>query len=277
MKGHMNLQEAKRLINQHPDQFYTYLLKRPDGIPFYVGKGNCKGFRIGDHIKEALQNKGINRYKINVIRKIIESGGQVDYEIVSFVDDEKMAFDKEAELINLYGRAKDGGVLTNLTDGGEGFCGGIHSKESRKKISDAARNSWQDLECAKKRKETMHKPRSEEAKRNMREAANRPEVKEKKSKAMIGKPSPMTNKHHSKDTIVKIKTSHIGLPSPMTGKHHTEASKEQMRITRRKNGYTKHTEEALLKMRKPRSEKGKANMRGPRGPQKHPRRNKLLL
>lgn len=139
----MNLQEAKNLIRQHPGQFYTYLLKRPNGTPFYVGKGNCKGFRIGDHVKEALSGKSKNSHKRNVIRKILESGKQIDYEIAEFASDEDRAFDLEMELIAFYGRKSQGGILCNMTDGGEGNCGGDgirgqhHSEEAKRKMSEA--------------------------------------------------------------------------------------------------------------------------------------------
>jgi hypothetical protein len=132
----MNLQEIKTLIKQQ-GQFYTYILKRPNGQPFYVGKGNCKGFRIENHTKEALRNKGQNRLKINIIRKIWEEGNQIDYEIVLFSDLEEMAFDKEMELISFYGRVdKHTGILANMTDGGEGLIGAIHSEEQNKKNSE---------------------------------------------------------------------------------------------------------------------------------------------
>ena len=131
----MNLQEVKNLVRDHPNQFYTYLLKRPDGRPFYVGKGNCRGFRIEDHIKEVLSNKIINQYKAGVIRKIWGEGKQIDYEIVLFNKDESKVFDKEKELIKFYGRKNKGGILTNLTDGGDGIYGFVFSEESRRKMS----------------------------------------------------------------------------------------------------------------------------------------------
>jgi len=135
----MDLQQAKNLIKQYPGQFYTYILKRPDGRPFYVGKGNCKGFRIEAHGKEALSNKCANSYKRNVIRKIWEDGGQIDYEIALFTHDVEMAFDKEIELIHLYGRKdKKTGVLANMTDGGEDppdHTGEKHSEETKSKMS----------------------------------------------------------------------------------------------------------------------------------------------
>ena len=134
-----DLQEIKSLIKQHSNQYYTYLLKRPNGIPFYVGKGNCKGFRIEEHIKEALSDKlSRNPHKVNLIRKIIKNGKQIDYEIIGFFDNEQSAFRSEIKTIRNYGRKNTGtGILTNLTDGGEGRSGCTHivSEEARIKIS----------------------------------------------------------------------------------------------------------------------------------------------
>lgn len=61
-------------IKPSPDApFYVYLLLRPNGQAFYVGKGIGK--RIDDHEKEARQNHDC--YKCAVIRKIWRSGGEV--------------------------------------------------------------------------------------------------------------------------------------------------------------------------------------------------------
>src|SRR5690349_1278384 len=54
-------------------RFYVYILSRPDGRPFYVGKGS--GRRIFDHDSEA--RSGHQCHKCNVIRKIWQQGGQV--------------------------------------------------------------------------------------------------------------------------------------------------------------------------------------------------------
>lgn len=53
----MELLAVKKLIKKHPGQFYTYILKRPNREPFYIGKGNCKGFRIEQH----TWNKGLTK------------------------------------------------------------------------------------------------------------------------------------------------------------------------------------------------------------------------
>jgi len=48
--------------------FYVYELWNPfKNLPFYVGKG--KNERYTDHLKEAIHNNGVNRHKINTIKK----------------------------------------------------------------------------------------------------------------------------------------------------------------------------------------------------------------
>lgn len=114
-----------------PPQFYVYILCRPNGKPFYVGKG--KGHRVYDHDTEA--RSGHNCHKCNVIRKIWKQDGQIQRYIVFQTDDESEAFAYEVETIALYGRAN----LANGTDGGEGISGAILSPLTRKRQSNATR------------------------------------------------------------------------------------------------------------------------------------------
>lgn len=92
--------------------FYVYALARPNGKPFYVGKGS--GRRVYDHEAEARRN--CRCHKCNVIRKIWKSGGEVQRYILLTTDNEQEAFAYEIETIALYGRKN----LCNVTDGGEG-------------------------------------------------------------------------------------------------------------------------------------------------------------
>jgi hypothetical protein len=60
-------------------------------------------------------------------------------------EDEQAAFDKEVELIALYGRRDLGrGALFNLTDGGEGASGSIRTAEQKKLIGRFTKQYWQD-------------------------------------------------------------------------------------------------------------------------------------
>lgn len=72
--------------------FYVYLLLRPNGKPFYVGKGI--GNRIGFHENEA--RKDHDCHKCRVIRKIWRSGGEVGREIIFRTDNEDEAYRIEA-------------------------------------------------------------------------------------------------------------------------------------------------------------------------------------
>ncbi len=107
-------------------QFYVYVLARPNGKPFYVGKG--QGRRIFKHEREA--KSGCACHKCRVIRKIWRSGGEVQRYTVFTSDDEQAVLDYEQELIALYGKH----TLTNVTDGGTGVPGWIPTKQTRAKI-----------------------------------------------------------------------------------------------------------------------------------------------
>jgi hypothetical protein len=110
--------------------FYVYILARPNGKPFYVGKGTND--RILAHEQEA--KRGHKCHKCNVIRKIWKMGGVVQRYTVFTTPDEAEAYAYEIELIALYGLD----TLANATHGGKGGSkGGTHSAEARAKISAA--------------------------------------------------------------------------------------------------------------------------------------------
>lgn len=96
---------------------YTYLLCRPNGVPFYAGKG--QGSRVFCHLRDAL-NTIERTHKLNVIRKIKKAKEQIGYWIEKHPTHE-IAIEREIELIRSIGRYDLGnGPLTNQTDGGEG-------------------------------------------------------------------------------------------------------------------------------------------------------------
>jgi hypothetical protein len=108
---------------------YVYVLCRPDGTPFYVGKGVDR--RCLNHEAEARNTERLT-HKLNVIRALKKRNEQVQYCIESAFDTEREAHCRERYLIGLFGRHDQRlGPLTNQTDGGEGSSN--PSEESRER------------------------------------------------------------------------------------------------------------------------------------------------
>lgn len=123
---------VKDIIRKNGGCFYVYLLVRPDGVPFYVGKG--KKERVFCHEADAL-NTQFKSYKLNTIRALHHNQLMVHYSIDSFHSTEAAAHARERFLIQTIGRHDlKTGPLTNLTDGGEGCSN--PSEESRQKHRD---------------------------------------------------------------------------------------------------------------------------------------------
>lgn len=113
---------CKAFLAQQPVH-YVYILRRPDGRPFYVGKGF--GPRVFQHENEARHpnNRLSNSYKLNVIRSIWRSGLKPTYEIDLITSSPDEAYMREATLITLFRRLHEGGPLTNLAAGGGSTAG----------------------------------------------------------------------------------------------------------------------------------------------------------
>lgn len=138
-------------------QFYTYLHCKPDGIPFYVGKGS--GLRFSN-----FHNR--NKYHKNIIAKY----GEENILIYVFqCDSEEQAFNDEIHQIEQLRNI--GYELCNLSDGGEGTSGVIRSAEAKEKSAQWHRGSKRtDESCAKMsawQKGKKKKPFSEEHKSNL--------------------------------------------------------------------------------------------------------------
>lgn len=111
--------------------FYIYLLFRPwDGSPCYVGKG--KGSRW------MLRRARKNHRLLNIFAKAERLGIEVPAVKIRENLTETEAFMIERAFIAAIGR-RPHGTLVNLTDGGEGVSGHVHSAESRAKMSLAAK------------------------------------------------------------------------------------------------------------------------------------------
>ena len=97
------------------DIFYTYAYLRKDGRPYYIGKGCRKrAFKKHTYTRPPKDKKRILILKKNL--------------------NEAEAFKHECYMIGVFGRKCDGGILINLTLGGQGISGWNHTEESKRKI-----------------------------------------------------------------------------------------------------------------------------------------------
>lgn len=110
--------------------YYVYVLSRPNGTPFYVGKGVRA--RIDFH--EWSASRGERTHKANLIRKIWACGEIVAKTKVAVGLSHEQATQLERDLIVGYGRTSNGGVLVNLTDGGDGAPSFKHTPVSLMKM-----------------------------------------------------------------------------------------------------------------------------------------------
>ena len=226
--------------------FYTYLHCRPDGSPFYVGKG--KGERSGQFAVRGAHHKSI-----------VAKYGRENIGIYVFpCESEEQAFQDEIQQIAQL--RLEGYELCNYTDGGEGSSGCVPSKETRAKLSAVQKGRKFSAEhcanisaaakgrkkrprsaehCAKISAAQRGKPKSAEhcAKMSAAMFDKKPsaETRAKKSVAMTGKKhSPetcakmsaaMLGKKHSLETRAKLSAAGTGKKrSPFSPEHRANMS-----------------------------------------------------
>lgn len=119
-------------------KFYTYLHCRPDGIPFYVGKGGGKSSGKRSH-----NFNDRSEYH----KKIVKKYGKENIRVYVFPceSEEEALHDEIHQIAQL---RQEGYSLCNMTDGGEGLKN--PSFETRKRLSDAAKKYWASDEYREK-------------------------------------------------------------------------------------------------------------------------------
>jgi hypothetical protein len=157
MSGSIECLSGSDIINNN-FYVYVYLDQRKPGKykygeyefdyePFYVGKGS--NGRYIKHLRDAYTYKDLkyhkcNIYKCNIIRKIKEVTGN-DPIIIKYKENlmERQSFDLEIDMINILGKKSNGGILTNVIDGGDGNSGEKnpmwkhkHTEKSKKLMRD---------------------------------------------------------------------------------------------------------------------------------------------
>jgi hypothetical protein len=175
------------------NQFYTYLHLNPqNGRAFYVGKG--KDDRL-------LSSNKRNRHWQNIVNK----HGFVAVKFLSGLS-EKSAFETERSLIAIM--RSIGYKLANMTDGGEGPAGMVHSDETKQKWSLAKTGKKRGHYSAEHRQKISDSQKGKiiapETRKKISEATKKamqsPEVKQKMIDAKLGK----QRQPHSQETKDKM-------------------------------------------------------------------------
>lgn len=94
--------------------------------PVYIGKG--KNNRMLDHFKDRKRFKTYFYNKLN--KMILEENTPIVIKLKEF-DNEQDAIKMEVDLIRFLGKKKNGGLLYNITDGGDGVSGYVYTDEQR--------------------------------------------------------------------------------------------------------------------------------------------------
>lgn len=221
------------------DRFYVYTYSYPNGVPFYVGLGSGK--RINSHIYAAKSGKkDYNSYKQRIIQKILLSGEEPVITKIIYGIEREFAALIEQEYIAKFGRRDSGGLLVNMTDGGDGVFGLSAEAAERKRKSLVAATS---VTRFKKGHTANNKgvPMSDASKQKCREAnlgkryalgvVHTVEARANMSAAHKGKPSGMLGKKHTIETIEKMRLAKICKPSKIKGRKNTSETIEKMKVS----------------------------------------------
>ena len=200
--------------------YYTYAyLRKGDRTPYYVGKGHGKRAYDSTHNVKVPDDKD----RIIFLKQNLT---------------EEEAFNHEKYMIAVLGRKDLGtGILRNMTDGGEGRSGSIHSPETIEKIRQANVNIPEERrrKMSEKAKGRTH---TEETKQKIRDKAK--------------------CRTHTEETKQKIRQANVNIPEERRrkmsekakGRTHTPETIEKMRQSalNRKNKELKTLVENLEKL-----------------------------
>jgi trehalose/maltose hydrolase-like predicted phosphorylase len=207
--------------------FYVYEYWRPDtNTCFYVGKG---------HGKRAWEFRRRRHHCSNIIKKVKALGLAVDVRIIMDEMTERAALAFEIEIISHW-RAM-GVNLANITAGGDGTTGLIHSEETRKIIREKRQNQ-----------KIAH---SDETRRKIGEA---------NARALIGRKNPehsarLAGRKHAPEHRAKIIASLTGhhvseatrkkIAETNTGKKRSAETREKLRLSHTGNKASNETREKM--------------------------------
>jgi hypothetical protein len=186
-------------MKEQDRRFYVYVMFRLNGTPCYVGKGSGK--------RHLNMRRRHNPHLLSIIR---QSGGSLPTAIIRDGLTEDEAFDTERAFIKALGREIDGGILVNLTDGGDGTSGHTLNNEVRERLSAKTRAHFASKTDAER---SAHLLMLVEA----RKAGGSKEAREKRSIALKGRPK----------TAAHVASVKEALANPIAKEKLSEARRKQ--------------------------------------------------
>ena len=185
---------------------YVYRHIRLDtNQPFYIGIGSDNTYYRAN--KKSQRNIHWKR----VVAK-------TDYEVEIMLDDLtwEQACEKEKEFIKLYGRYNYGGILTNITEGGDGTLGHILTKESKEKLSNSIKE-WHKTYKISDEERKRSSIRFKELNKNkefVEKRTNALKNSEKLKQVYISRRGKPSGYKHSEESRKLISLSKIGKKMP---------------------------------------------------------------
>lgn len=264
---------------------FVYLIVCSKSLKIYVGQHK------GDNLKKYLQTK-LSDAKRQLTRRshLFNAMRRHPYEswsiwpLVSGIETRAELDEIEKHFIRVL-KAQHPDIGYNICAGGEGFTGEF-TPEHRAKLRAAIANRDPEVEKLRRRRLSEIQKVSMVGNTNGRGNKGIPHPKDEEFRQRVSKK--LTGRKLSPAHAQHIGDGHRGLEyhytdeararlASMKGKHHSDEWKEQQR--ERMQGF-QHSEEAKLKMRKPKSAEGRQNMivaqRVRRQKQTHCKRGHLL-
>mgnify|MGYP001584485120 FL=1 len=217
--------------------FYTYVHCKPNGDPFYVGKG------CGQRSHKLTVGRSL--YHQRVVAKYGEKN--IGVYVFPCNSEEQALEDETQQIVQL---RSEGWRLANLTDGGSGGRAGlIHSIETRRKLSISLSKAYESQELRAQRsaemrgnKNALGKKLSAESRAKLSAALS---GRKMSAETILKRSATVRGRKHSPETIEKMAAVKRGKPVSAE----TRAKLSAANLGKRRNFVQTCSPETRIKMR----------------------------